>query len=81
MGFPGGASSKEPGCQCKRYKRGGFDPWVKKIPWTKAWQPTPVFLPGESHGQRSLLGYSPWDCKQLDTTEATQHTHVQMDFT
>ena len=40
-------------------KRGGFDPWVGKIPWRRAWQPTPVFLPGESHGQRSLGGYSP----------------------
>ena len=54
MGFPGGASGKEPGCQCRRHKRGGFDPWVRKIPWMKAWQPTPVFLPGESHRQRSL---------------------------
>ena len=53
MGFPGGASSKEPSCQCKRY---GFEPWVGKIPWGRAGQPTPVFLPGESHGQRSLVG-------------------------
>ena len=60
-GFPGGASGKEPACQrqCKRRKRHGFDPWVGKIPWKMAWQPTPVFLPGESHGQRSLTGYSP----------------------
>jgi len=55
-GFPGGASFKEPTCQCRRHKRCGFDPW---IPWRRAWQPTPVFLPGESHGQRSLAGYSP----------------------
>ena len=48
LGFPGGASGKEPACQCRRHKRGGFDPWVGKIPWRKAWQPTPVFLPGES---------------------------------
>jgi len=40
-------------------KRPGFSPWVGKIPWRRAWQPTPVFLPGESHGQRSLVGYSP----------------------
>ena len=59
-GFPGGASSKEPACPCRRHKRRGFDPWVRKIPWRRAWQPTPVFLPGESHGQRSLAGYSPW---------------------
>ena len=43
--------------------------WVQKIPWRRKWQPTPVFLPGESHGQRSLAGYSPWGCKELDTTE------------
>ena len=43
MGFPGGASGKEPACQCRRCKRLGFDPWVGKIPWRKAWQPTPVF--------------------------------------
>ena len=47
----------------------GFDPWVGKIPWRKAWQPTAVFLPGEFHGQRSLEGYSPWGGKELDMTE------------
>ena len=41
----------------------------EKVPWRRRWQPTPVFLPGESHGQRSLVGYSPWGCKELDTTE------------
>ena len=46
-----------------------FDPWVRKIPWTRRWQPTPVFLPGESHGQRSLAGYHPKGRKELDTTE------------
>ena len=51
-----------------------FDSWVGKIPWQRAWQPTPVFLPGESHGQRSLAGYSPWGHKELDMTE--QHTHT-----
>ena len=49
-----------------RYKRCKFDPWVRKIPWRRARQPTPVFLPGESHGQRSLAGYSPWGHKELD---------------
>ena len=58
-GFLGGASGKEPACQCRRYKRCGFDPWVRKIPWRRARQPTSVFLPGESHGQRSPVGYSP----------------------
>ena len=46
-----------------------FDPWVGKIPWRREWQPTPVVLPGESHGQGSLAGYGPWDHKELDTTE------------
>ena len=58
-GFPGGASSEEPTCWCRRHKRWGFDPWVGKIPWRRAWQPTAVFLPRESHGQRSLVGYGP----------------------
>ena len=47
----------------------GFDPWIRKIPWRKAWQHTPVFLPGESHGQRSLAGYSQWGHAESDTTE------------
>ena len=55
-GTPGGG--KEPTCQCRRCKRRGFSPWVGKIPCRRAWQPTPVFLPGETHGQRSLAGYS-----------------------
>ena len=58
-----------PTCQCRRYKKCGFDPWVGKIPWRRAWQPTPVFFLGESHGQRSLADYSPWGCKKLDTAE------------
>ena len=49
--------------------RDRFDPWVGKIPWRRRWQPTSVFLPGKSHGQRSLVGYSPWSCKVLDMTE------------
>ena len=49
----------------------GFDPWVRKIPWRRAWQPTSVFLPGDSQGQRSLAGYSPQGCTESDTTEAT----------
>ena len=52
-------SVKEPACQCRRCKRCGFNPWVGKIPWKRAGQPTPLFLPGESHEQRSLVGYSP----------------------
>ena len=63
---PGGASGKEPTCQCRRCKRCGFNPWVGKIPWRKKWQPTLVFLPGKSHRQRSLEGYSPKSCKESD---------------
>ena len=76
MGFPGGASSKEPAYQCRRHKSPGFDPWVGKIPRCRAWQPTPVFLPGEFHGQRSLASYIPQGHKELDTTVATEHTHI-----
>ena len=56
----------------------GFDPWVRKIPWRRKWQPTPVFLPGKSHRQRSLAGYSPWGPKESDTSEAdlARGTHV-----
>ena len=68
-------SDKEPTWQRRRLKRHGFDYWVKKIPWKRAWQPTPVFLPGESHGQRGLVVYSLEGCKELDMTEVTQHTH------
>ena len=69
-GFPGGPVGKEPACQRRRHKRRGFDPGVGEISWKKAWQPTPVFLPREFHGQRSLMGYSPWGWKESDTTEA-----------
>ena len=62
-------SGKESTCQCRRCKRCGFNPWVRKIPWRRKWQPTSVFLPGKPHGQRSLAGYSPWDLKELDKTE------------
>ena len=54
-----------------------FDPWVGKIPWRRKWQPTPVFLPGKSHGWRSLVGYSPWGHKESDTTERL-HFHFQV---
>ena len=60
-----GASGKEPACQCRRHKRSSFDPWIRKMNWRREWQPTPVFLSGECHGQ------SPWGCKESDTTEAT----------
>ena len=71
-GFPKGAGGKEPACQCRRHKRRGFDPWAGKIPWRRARQPLPVFLPGESHGQRSLVGHSPWGRTESDAPERSQ---------
>ena len=68
-----GLNGKASACQCRRC---GFDPWVRKIPWRRKWQSTLVFLPGNSHGQRSLLGYSPWDCKNVGhnlVTKQQQH--------
>ena len=59
-----------------RHKRHRFYSWVGKMAWRWAWQPTPVFLPGESHGQRSLQGYSPQGCKKSETTEVTQHAPI-----
>ena len=59
---------------CKSHRRHEFDSWARKIPWRRIWQPTAVFLPGESHGPRSLAGYSPWGRKESDTTEATKHS-------
>ena len=54
---------------CLQWRRLGLDAWVRKIPWRRKWQPTPVFLPGKSHGQRSLAVYSPWGRTQWDTAE------------
>ena len=58
--------------QCRRGKRYVFDPWVGKILWRRKWQPIPVFLPGKSHRQRSLVGCSPWDCKRVRHDLATK---------
>ena len=60
---------KEPACQRRGLKRYGFYLWVGKIPWRRAWQLTPLFLPGESHGQRSLAGYSPKGLTESETTK------------
>ena len=57
--------------RCPQWGRPGFNPWVGKIPWKREWHPTPVFLPGKSHGQRSLVGYSPWGRKELGHNWAT----------
>ena len=61
-----GDSAKESTRQCKRCK---FNLWVKKMPWRRKWQPISVLMPGKFHGQRRLAGYSPWGCKEPDTTE------------
>ena len=66
-GFPGGSDGKRICLQCRF--RLGFDPWIRKIPLRSKWLPTPVSLPGEFHGQRSLVGYSPWGHKELDMTK------------
>ena len=66
VGFPGGSGSKESACNAGDLR---FNSWVRKIPWRREWQPTPVFLPGECHGQKSLADYSSWGCKKSDTTE------------
>ena len=67
---------KEPTCQCRRRKRRRFGPWVRKIPWRRARQPTPVFLPGESHGQRSLAGHSRWGCKAGQNCSKLAHVVI-----
>ena len=64
-GFPGGARGKDPACWRRRCERCRFDSWVGKIPWRRKWQPTPVCLPGKSHGQRSLVGYRPRGPKRV----------------
>ena len=80
-GCLGGACCKKLSANAGDIRR-GFDPWVRKNPWRTAWQPPPVFIPGESHGQESLAGYSPQGQKESDTTEATwrtcTHTHKEI---
>ena len=66
VGSPRWLSGKEFACQCKRRK---FNPWVRKIPWSRKWQPAPVILPGKFQGQRSLAGYRPWSCKESDMSD------------
>src|SRR5574338_372105 len=64
--------------QCRRHKRRRFSLWGGRIPWRRKWQPAPVFLPGKSHGRRSLAGYSPWGREESGTTERAHtdtHTH------
>ena len=66
LGFPGGSEVK---ASASNAGKPGFDPWVGKTPWSRKWQPTSVFLPEESHGRRSLVGYSPRGHKESDMTE------------
>ena len=68
---------KESTCQYRRCERHRFDPWVGKMPWRRAWQPTPVFLRGESHGQRCLVGYGPEGCKEPTQLSNLACTHIE----
>ena len=72
-----GVVGKESARQCRRCKRCGYSPWVREILWRRKWQPTPIFLPGESHGQRSLVGYSPWGCRVRHNWSNLACTHTQ----
>ena len=75
-GLPRWHNGKKPTCQCRRPR---FVPWVGNIPWRRKWHSTPVDLPGKFHGQRSLAGYTPWGCKQSDTTEHA-YTYVTIQW-
>ena len=68
-GLPWWLNGKESACQCRRHR---FNPWVRKIPWRRKWQPTLVFFPGESHGQRTLVGYTPWGHQRVRHDLATK---------
>ena len=71
---------KESVCQCRRCRRHRFDPWVAKIPWRREWQPTPVFLPGESPGPRSLAGYSPRGLQSRRRLSDWAHTYARTGY-
>jgi len=75
LGLPRWLSGKGSSCHCWRYRRHGFSPWVGKIPWRRKWEPTPVFWPGQSHGQRSLMGYSPRDWKRIRHDLMTEYEY------
>ena len=74
-GLPWWPTGWESTYQCRRLE---FNPWVREFPWRRKWQPTPVFLPGKSHGQRNLVSYGPWGCKRVrhDLVTKQQHQHV-----
>ena len=75
MGFPSGSAGKELACQCRRCCRHGFDSWVEKISWRRAWQLTPVLLPWK-YRQEEPGGLRPMALQESDITEATEHTHI-----
>ena len=76
LGLPKWCSGKEYACQCRRCWRCRFNPWIRKIPWWRKWQPTPLFLLGKFYGQRSLAVYNPWGHKESNTTERVTHLWV-----
>ena len=76
MGFPGDTSGKEPACQCRRRKRRRLDPRVRKIAWRREWQPTPLFLPGESHDRGAWWATVHGVTRESENTEATWHVHI-----
>ena len=73
-------NGKESTCQCMRCRRYGFDPWVRKIPWKRKWQPTVVFLPRKFYGQRIFVGYRPWGYKESDMCEHTHRTKEKLNI-
>ena len=74
--YPRWFSGKESTCQCRKARRRGFSPWVRKILWRRKWLPTPVFLPGKLHGQRGLVGYNSCGHKEPERTEHSCTTIV-----
>ena len=78
----GSTSGKKSAGQCRRCKRHGFNPWVRKIPWRRKWHPTPVFLPGKPHGQRSLAAFSPWSYRvRHDWNDLAAYMHIAITIT
>ena len=74
--FPGGSDGNSVCLQCLPCERPEFSPWVRKISWRRKWHPTPVLLPGKSHGWWNLIGYSPWGHKESDMTERLRFTSL-----
>jgi len=75
MGLPRWLNGERIHLKCRRHRTHGFNLWVRMIPWRRAWQPSPIFLLEESHGQRSLEGYIPWGCKESDMSEVTEQSY------